>query len=73
MYATNVTEALYGRQGWRLVAVDYQTTAFVPGETETPPIDTGRDFAQLATEASTFGELAALYENFGTMTLGVTP
>jgi hypothetical protein len=66
-YALDVTETRYGRAGWRLVLVDYQTTEFVPGVTEEPPFNQGWDFAALAASAPDFGTLASLWPNFAMM------
>lgn len=66
-YALNVSEVRYKRAGWRLVIVDYQTTAFVPGVTEEPP--SSWTFEALAASAADFGELASHYATFADMAL----
>lgn len=67
-YPLSITEKRYGRVGWRLVSVDYQTTKWVPGETEEPPLGLWT-FGDLRDSAATFGELAGRYESFGAMAL----
>jgi hypothetical protein len=66
-YALDVTEARVFRSGWRLLAVEYQTTRFVVGDTEEPPSplwtfgdlrDTGLTFGQVRDRYATFADLA---------------
>lgn len=69
MYPLGITERRWGRQGWRLVSIEAQTSKFVPGDTEEPPFDF--DFAALATRAETFAGLTEVYSNFAAMALDV--
>jgi hypothetical protein len=65
-YALNVSEVrIPGSAGWRTIVVDYQSTEFVFGETEEPPFTW--NFQELSGKAATFGELTALYSDFGSM------
>jgi hypothetical protein len=68
-YALDVNEIRWGRSGGRLVVVDYQDTAFVPGLTD--EYGTGWDFAGLRDSAATFGELNGLFANFAAMAMNI--
>lgn len=67
MYPLDIREVRWGRQGGRLVAVNYQATKFVPGDTDTPP--DSWNFAALRDSAATFAEQAALFGTFADMAL----
>lgn len=67
-YPLGVEERRWGRQGWRLVSVDAQTTRFVPGDTETPGLEW--DFAALRDSANDFQALTGLFASFADMALG---
>jgi hypothetical protein len=69
MYPLDVREVRWGRSGGRLVAVNYQSTKWVPGRTTTPAFDW--DFGDLKDSATDFAELTAKYENFGAMALNI--
>lgn len=69
MVPLDVQETRWGRDGWRIVAVQFVSTGFVPGETDTPP--SSWDFAALRDSAATFGELAGRYETFASMALDI--
>jgi hypothetical protein len=68
-YARNATETREGRNGWRSIFVDYQSTKFVPGETEEP--SSGWDFAALRDSATNFTVLASHYDTFSDMALDI--
>jgi len=65
-YALDVEESLFRNGPWRTVAVDYQTTKFVVGDTEEPPSSwtfealaaTGEDFAEQSLMFATFQDMA---------------
>lgn len=66
----DVGERRWGRQGWRLVWVDYQASRFVAGATQEPPLGQW-SFDALAAAAVDFDGLAALYADFASMALDV--
>lgn len=68
-YALDVSEVRWGRSGWRLVVVDYQSSRFVPGETLEPA--TGWNFEALAGSAASFAELTGRYRTFSDMALNI--
>jgi hypothetical protein len=68
MYVMDVDEVRYGRQGWRLVVADYQSTAFVPGDTLEPEFGDWT-FQHLSDSAPDFAILASLWKNFLFQTL----
>jgi hypothetical protein len=67
MYPLDVREQRWGRSGGRLVAVAYQSSKFVLGDTITPP--DAWNFAALRDSAPTFADQAALFATFGDMAL----
>ena len=67
-YPLDITERRWGRQGWRLVSVDYQATRFVPGMTDEPPLERWT-FADLRDSATDFGALSGMFRSFGDMAL----
>jgi hypothetical protein len=67
MYPLDVREARWGRKGGRLVAVNYQSTKWVPGETTEPPFQWS--FEDLKDSATDFAGLSARFANFGDMAL----
>jgi hypothetical protein len=66
-YPLDVREVRWGRSGWRLVAVNYQATKWVPGATSEPPFEW--DFGDLRDSATDFAALSARYASFGDMAL----
>lgn len=61
-YALDVTEARWQRRGWRLVAVDYQSTGFVGGDTVEPPAQW--TYADVAAEFATYADVALTYRAY---------
>lgn len=68
-YAKDVDEVRYGRAGWRIIIVDYQSTKFVAGKTLEPTFDEGWDFQALSDSAPDFAVQASLWPNFKIQTL----
>jgi len=66
-YALKVGEVRQGRNGWRTIVAEYQSTHFVPGDTIEPPGTW--TFAALRDSAATFQVLSGAYKNFADMTL----
>lgn len=66
-FALGVSEERVSRDGARIVAIDFQSSKFIAGETEEP--GTGWDFAALGASAPNFGVLAGRYQDFASMAL----
>lgn len=64
-YALDVTERRYGRVGWRLLAVDYQSVGFVPGATDEPP--TGWDYAAVDAAWPDYQQLVVSYRDYAAL------
>lgn len=72
-YALDVTEVRFGRDGWRVVSVDYQTSEFVHGDTVEPEWAVGWNFQALSESAPDFSTLTSLWRNFAFMSVVPMP
>jgi hypothetical protein len=68
VYPRDITEVLHGNGPWRRIVVEYQSTRFVPGNTDEPPLGSWT-FADLAVSAPDFATLPSMWPNFATMAL----
>ena len=68
IYPKDITEVLYNNGPWRRIVVEYQSTKFVPGKTDEPPVGSWT-FADLAVSAPDFATLPSMWPNFATMAM----
>lgn len=70
-YVRDVSEVRRGRDGWRSVVCDIQSTKFVAGDTLAPPINSAWDFAALTAAHTDFAAMSAGYASFAAMAMNV--
>lgn len=68
LYPLDITEVLHGNGPWRRIVLEYQSTKFIPGFTDEPPVGSWT-FADLAVSAPSFGDLGSMWPNFATMAM----